>query len=155
MPTDKPPFSVPPSTVPPAFDRAQGKPPEDCAAQSDTPAASMTAMTYSAPTTRRYTAERLEDELQTLAGGFGQVVSHREVPWSSITFTGARHTLMLSYSGTAQVDGGEAMIAALPDHEFTIPGQLVADASVMLVEHALMPEPVMRVAVELLLLEDV
>lgn len=103
---------------------------------------------------RRYPAERIEGALRALASGHGQVIIHREVPWASITFAGARHTLSLAFSGSAAVEAGERMIAELPDHEFVIPGQLVADAQVVSVDHAMLPEPVMRVEVELLLLEE-
>ncbi|MCE2843487.1 MAG: hypothetical protein ACK44O_12700 [Novosphingobium sp.] len=57
-------------------------------------------------------------------------------------------------AGAAAVEAGEALIAALPDHEFAIPGQLVADASVVSVEQSPLPEPRMLVELELLLLED-
>ena len=43
---------------------------------------------------------------------------------------------------------------ALPDHEFTIPRQLVADAAVVAVEHTTLPEQRLEVTAELLLLED-
>jgi len=103
---------------------------------------------------RKVPAERLEAAIKALAQGEGQIVIHREVPWASITFAGSRHTLSLSFSGARAVEAGEQLIAALPDHEFVIPGQLVADAQVHGVDHALLPEPVMRVEVELLLLQE-
>jgi len=106
------------------------------------------------PRSRRAPAERLEATLKALTAGQGQVVIHREVPWASITFAGTRHTLSLSFSGTTAVEAGERMIAALPEHEFAIPGQLVADAQVLSVDHAMLPEPVMRVDIELLLLDE-
>ncbi|RVQ65544.1 hypothetical protein EKN06_13265 [Croceicoccus ponticola] len=92
--------------------------------------------------------------MKALASGYGQVVIHRETPWASITFSGTRHTLSLSFSGSTAVEAAELMIAELPDHEFSFPGQLVADAQVLAVDHALLPEPVLRVEVELLLLQD-
>lgn len=103
---------------------------------------------------RRSVGDRVEAALRALAEGHGQIVIHREQPWASITFAGARHIVSLSYSGTAAVTAAEQLIAALPDHEFAIPGHLVADAQVLSVDHALLPEPVMRVEVELLLLEE-
>ena len=103
---------------------------------------------------RRQTGERLEAALKTLADGHGQIVIHREIPWASITFAGTRHTLSMSFSGVAAVEGGDRLIAELPDHEFAIPGQLVADAQVLSVDHALLPEPVLRVELELLLLTE-
>ncbi|WP_066558975.1 hypothetical protein [Croceicoccus bisphenolivorans] len=103
---------------------------------------------------RRSAPERIEAALRALASGHGQIIVHREIPWASITFAGARHTLSMSFSGMTAVEAGERMIAQLPDHEFVIPGQLVADAQVLAVDHAMLPEPVMRVEVELLLLEE-
>lgn len=99
-------------------------------------------------------AEHLRDALLSLAGGHGDVVSHSEKAWASITFEGARHVVTLRFAGAEAVEGGEALVAVLPEHEFAIPGQLVADASVTEVEHSLLPQPVMRVACELLLLVD-
>ncbi len=61
---------------------------------------------------------------------------------------------MLAFNGAAAIAAAEALIAALPDHEFAIPGQLVADASVVSVDQTALPEPRMVVELELLLLED-
>ena len=49
---------------------------------------------------------------------------------------------------------GEEFVAALPDHEFAIPGQLVADATVAAAETTLLPQPRLAVTCELLLLEE-
>ena len=103
---------------------------------------------------RRTPAERLEEAVLALAGGLGAVTIHREMPWASITFAGSRHTMSLCFTGSGAVDAGEELLARLPDHEFTIPGQLVADAQIVKVEHELLPEPKLRVEVELLLLEE-
>jgi hypothetical protein len=82
------------------------------------------------------------------------VLSHRERAWASITFAGARHTLTLLFAGEDAVAAGEAFIAALPEHEFRVPGQLVAEASVTEVEHRLLPAPRLVVECELLVLEE-
>ncbi|WP_230280167.1 hypothetical protein [Croceicoccus sp. Ery15] len=103
---------------------------------------------------RRSISERLEDAVLALAGGLGAVTIHREMPWASITFAGTRHTLSLCFTGSGAVDAGEDLLAKLPDHEFRIPGQLVADAQIVKVEHEMLPESKLRVQVELLLLED-
>ncbi|WEK47587.1 MAG: hypothetical protein P0Y56_04650 [Candidatus Andeanibacterium colombiense] len=83
-----------------------------------------------------------------------RIASHRETAWASITFAGARHRLELLFDGVEAVAAGENFIAALPDHEFDIRGQLVADAAVIEADHRLLPKPRLAVAVELLLLED-
>lgn len=54
----------------------------------------------------------------------------------------------------AAIAAAEALIEALPEHEFTIPDQLVADAAIVSVEQVALPEPRIVVELELLLLED-
>lgn len=89
-----------------------------------------------------------------LGQGQAELLRHSERNWASATFAGTRHSVALAFNGAAAVEAGEALIAALPDHEFAIPGQLVADASVISVDQATLPEPRMVVELELLLLED-
>ncbi|MBY6014506.1 hypothetical protein KUV75_06270 [Qipengyuania gaetbuli] len=84
----------------------------------------------------------------------GQVLTHTEKAWASITFAGTRHTLALLFAGDEAVEAGERFVAELPDHEFAIAGQLVADAGVSEVEHRMVPDPRLLVRCELLLLED-
>ena len=92
--------------------------------------------------------------LLELADGKAELVRHSERSWASVTFSGTRHTVVLTFAGTVPVAAGEQFIDALPDHEFTIPRQLVADAAVMRVDHTMLPEPRMEVEVELLLLDE-
>lgn len=103
---------------------------------------------------RRGPSDHLRDALQRLGEGQPLILHHRERSWASITFSGTRHTLTLLFTGTKAVAAGERFIDALPDHEFAIPGQLVADAAVTSVDHALLPTPRMKVQVEVLILED-
>jgi hypothetical protein len=100
------------------------------------------------------TAGRLREALCALAGGQAAIVRQAERPWASITFEGARHSLELAFEGDAAVAAGEAFIADLPEHEFAIPGQLVAEATVTAVDHHLVPVQRMAVTCELLLLKD-
>jgi len=102
---------------------------------------------------RREPRVRLREALLALAGGQATVLSHDEKSWASITFAGTRHRLELVFEGVAAVAAGELFIAFLPEHEFAIPGQLVADAAVTAVDHHLEP-PRMQVSCELLLLEE-
>lgn len=102
---------------------------------------------------RRRAGDHLRDALLELAQGRATVLTHSEKPWASVTFAGARHRLELAFEGAEAVEAGELFIALLPEHEFAIPGQLVADAAVTEVEHRLAP-PLMRVGCELLLLEE-
>jgi hypothetical protein len=89
-----------------------------------------------------------------LAGSRAELLRHVERPWASVTFSGTRHTITLAFTGIEAVAKGEAFITALPEHEFAIPRQLVADAAVVAVEHEALPEPKLKVEVELLLLEE-
>ena len=105
-------------------------------------------------TASRGHARRLEAALQQLAQGHGTVLTHRERSWASITFAGTRHTLRIAFDTPEAIEGGETLIAALPDHEFALPARLVADATVSAVDHVLEPAPCLTVTCELLLLED-
>jgi hypothetical protein len=89
-----------------------------------------------------------------LAGREAELIRHTERAWASITFSGTRHAMRLAFAGPEAVRAGEAFIAALPDHEFAIPRQLVADATVIAVEHSVLPYDKLVVEIELLLLED-
>ena len=106
------------------------------------------------PFTRRSAGDRLRSALLDLAGHKRQVVTHTEKAWASITFAGTRHSLALLFAGSEAVEAGEQFIAMLPEHEFSIPGQLVADASITEVEHRLSPSPRIVVTCDLLMLED-
>ena len=103
---------------------------------------------------RRTLGDRLREALLALAEGRPGLLRHSETAWASVTFEGSRHTVELRFAGLEAVEAGERFIAALPEHEFAIPGQLVADATVTRVDHALLPQPCMTVECELLLLVD-
>ena len=104
-------------------------------------------------TERRSPAIRLREQLLGLACGHATILNHEEKAWASVTFAGARHRVALAFEGAEAIQAGESFIAFLPEHEFAIPGQLVADAAVTEVDHRLDP-PLMRVTCELLLLEE-
>lgn len=103
---------------------------------------------------RRSTADRLRQALLTLASAQAELVTHEESAWCSITFTGTRHEVVLNFQGHEAVEAGEHFIDALPEHEFRIPGQLVADASIREVDHSFGIEERMTVTAVLLLLEE-
>ena len=103
---------------------------------------------------RRNPANRLLGALCDLGDGQAIVLRHEERAWASITFAGSRHTLALRFAGDAAVAAGERFIAALPDHEFAIPRRLVADAAIVAVRHALLPEPSLEIECEVLLLDE-
>jgi hypothetical protein len=89
-----------------------------------------------------------------LAGGKAELLRHGESAWASVTFSGSRHHIALAFAGNEAVAAGEDFIAALPEHEFSLPRQIVADAAILSVDHELSPQPRMRVEIELLLLDD-
>lgn len=97
---------------------------------------------------------RLLDAVMRLAGPRAELLKHAERPWASATFSGTRHTITLTFAGEAGIAAGEAFAAALPEHEFAIRRQLVADAAIVEMEQGFMPTPHMLVEAELLLLED-
>ncbi|MFC4255043.1 hypothetical protein GRI97_06370 [Altererythrobacter xixiisoli] len=102
---------------------------------------------------RRNAGERARNALEKMMDGRGCVLRHRETDWASISFAGTRHRFDLRFEGEAAIAVAEEMIAELPDHEFTIPGQLVAEARVCEVDHQMHP-PVLLMSCELLLLEE-
>ena len=106
------------------------------------------------PRARRTTADRVRTALMQLTGGNGSVLSHEEKAWASITFSGTRHEMVLEFCGPEAVVGGEELIERLPDHEFTIPGQLVADATITKVDHRFGAMERLEVTAVLLLLEE-
>ena len=96
----------------------------------------------------------LLDAVLRLGGSQARLLRHGERPWASATFTGTRHTVAISFAGAGAQAAGDAFIAALPEHEFAIPGQLVADAAITSVDQVMVPEPLLTVEAQLLLLED-
>jgi hypothetical protein len=103
---------------------------------------------------RRTTADRVRDALFALTGGQGTLLAHEERAWASITFAGTRHEMVLEFCGAEAVAAGEELIERLPDHEFTLPGQLVADATITQVDHRFGAMERLEVTAVLLLLEE-
>lgn len=93
-------------------------------------------------------------DLARLGGAGTQLERHSERPWSSPTFHGTRHRFRLAFEGAEAVAGGEALVAALPDHEFSIGGRLVADARIASIEHNVGDGSALEVELELLVLDD-
>jgi len=103
---------------------------------------------------RRTVSDRVREALLLLAEGRADLLTHEEKAWNSITFSGTRHEVMLDFSGAEAVAAGEDFIANLPEHEFRIPGQLVADATISEVDHRFGADERMVVTAVLLLLEE-
>ena len=118
------------------------------------PTADQAILTTARRAARRTPWMPLLSALLELGGGKGELVRHSERNWASITFAGTRHSVVIAFTGAEAVAAGEAFIDALPEHEFAIPRQLVADAAIVAVDHTALPEPRLEVTAELLLLED-
>lgn len=103
---------------------------------------------------RRTLADRVRAALLLITGGDGTVLSHEEKSWASITFSGTRHEVVMEFCGPEAVAAGEELIEQLPDHEFTLPGQLVADATIAKVDHRFGAMERLEVTAVLLLLEE-
>lgn len=106
------------------------------------------------PRPRRSLGDRVRTALGKLAAGRATVLSHEEKAWASVTFSGSRHEVVLQFTGIDAVVAGEDLIERLPDHEFAIPGHLVADAAISAVDHLFGPEERLTVTCVLLLLEE-
>jgi len=103
---------------------------------------------------RRTVADRVREALMKLAQGHASLLTHEEKAWASITFSGTRHEVMLDFDGAEAVAAGEEFIEELPEHEFRIPGQLVAEAAVREVDHRFGADERLVVTAVLLLLEE-
>lgn len=103
---------------------------------------------------KRHPSLRLLEAVLLLAGKEAELISHAERPWASATFSGTRHTFTLSFTGADAAAAGEEFIATLPDHEFLLPGRLVADAGVNEVTQTTHPRPVLVVEADVLLQDD-
>lgn len=99
------------------------------------------------------TSDALKGAMDDLCRSLGRLLVHEQKSWASATFSGVRHRMTYAFDGIEAIEAGETMIAILPEHEFSIPGQLVADASVVDVNHRPGRDPHMVVDVELLLLD--
>lgn len=97
--------------------------------------------------------EKLADALMLLTDQQGEITAHHARPWASITFSGTQHALTLDFEGIAAVEAGEDFVSRLEEHEFNIPGQIVADAAIKAVEHVT-GLPALIVHAEILLLEE-
>lgn len=54
------------------------------------------------------------------------IIRSHERPWASVTFSGARHWITLHVPS----DRAGVLVAELPEADFNLPGQLVADLAI-------------------------
>lgn len=62
-----------------------------------------------------------------ITSGRGTISDYREKSWASLTFKGTRAFFNVDF---ADEDEADAFVALLPEYDFTMPGWLVADATV-------------------------
>lgn len=101
-------------------------------------------------------SERLP-ELRAVLGwccGKAQLLFHGEMPWTSATFSGTRHTIVLAFKGGEAIGYGEALLELLPEAEPNLPGKIMADVSVVSIERRAQPVLETIVTLELLMLDD-
>lgn len=96
----------------------------------------------------------VEKALKALALGSGEVLSHSESAWASLTFAGSRHVVEMLFEGVEAVSDGEELCEKLADHSFNIPLHLVADATVDAVSQIFGKNERMTIKVIMLLLRD-
>ncbi len=88
---------------------------------------SVTGMAHGGPRSR--TAVTLIDAIGRLLGPACELRRAYEREWASATFHGARH--LLDYACPAVPDAALArVLASLPDHDFGLRGEIVADCTV-------------------------
>lgn len=76
------------------------------------------------------TAMRLLKQLGDLLGPMAQPGQCHEREWASATFSGARHSLEFRLPLPVGANPLPEVLGQLPDHEFSLPGEIVADCSV-------------------------
>lgn len=95
---------------------------------------------------------RLLRALADLAGPDARIASSASRPWASATFTGAQHDVMLILEGQDCAGRLAGLAAELPDHEFRIPGHIVADVAVDDVEYG--QDSKARIVLKVLTIQD-
>jgi hypothetical protein len=70
-------------------------------------------------------AGRIVRQLKTLAGDGTELLRTEQRDWASATFSGARHLIDLLVPAPALA----RMLASLPDHDFGLGGEIVADCT--------------------------
>ncbi|EGD58983.1 hypothetical protein Y88_1045 [Novosphingobium nitrogenifigens DSM 19370] len=97
--------------------------------------------------------QKLAQALFDRAGPLARLVRHGETQWSSATFTGARHTFVLRFSGHEAVADAETLTMLIADEELTIPGALIAEIDVRRFTQTLLPHPEAELEIAVLLLD--
>ncbi len=76
------------------------------------------------------TAHDLLAQLNALLSPAAQLIHAHEREWASITFAGSRHRLIFEIAEQDIASAAvQAALSALPEHEFTLRGEIVADCT--------------------------
>ena len=103
---------------------------------------------------RLTTGQRLAQALFDRAGPLARLVRHGETQWSSATFSGSRHTLVIHFAGHDAVEDAETLMTAITEDAITIPGALIAELTVSAFTQTLLPHPEAEMTVTALLLDQ-
>ena len=68
-------------------------------------------------------------------GGTADLIESQERPWASATFSGARHVITVRVPLDDADSPASALLAKLPDYEFDLAGEIVADCVVTMQRH--------------------
>lgn len=78
----------------------------------------------------RDTAQRLLAQLAILLGPGMELIMAHEREWASATFSGARHSFAIRLPLSGAAAPAPMALTQAPDHEFELPGAIVADCAV-------------------------
>ncbi len=116
----------------------------------------LSALTRPSMPRRADAGRALRIALAALLGEGARLLSSRERPWASATFTGARHYWTWALTAADGADLARWFAALLPEHEFSIRGHIVADALVTDIRSETLEDgrPATIVTLEILSVED-
>lgn len=81
-----------------------------------------------------YVSRRLSVNFVNLSKG-STLIDAGSVPWRSMGLVGEHHRIRLSLNGPDAETEAERLAQALPEHEFGLPGLLVADVAITATRH--------------------
>ncbi|MEM1132624.1 MAG: hypothetical protein AAGH53_06795 [Pseudomonadota bacterium] len=99
-------------------------------------------------------ATALIRELIEMTDGAAQLRFHEGHDWASATFTGMRHRLALTFSGSDGVSIGHLLADRLEEHEFSLKRHVVIDIHVAHRVERHEGEPTLLLEIEALTVED-
>lgn len=73
----------------------------------------------------------LQNALRAMVSSEMTICRHTQRKWASISFSGSIHRISITLRGADAIEDAIALENTLPEHEFSIPGYLVADAGIV------------------------